>query len=1109
MKRKLFLVLLTVCVLALVTGALVGCGTKLANPQHMGLVDGNFVWGPVEGADGYLIYFNDNEADRFYTTDTKLSIDNPNIRSNLKSGTINGMWVRAVTLKGNLPDKMSDRSLWLFSYSKKLATPNSVKLKGQKFSWRSVSDATDYKALVRKDGETEATEYNMTWATGTASINGTIDDLPDGYTYHVSIIAVAEGYENSDPSVDITYDRSVTNVDKAIYYLSVGDNRYTFVEDANDNVYRLQVNCEAGATLAVSDSKGKTYAFAATSAVQSPVTEKSDYIITLDDATGTLTGEKVLAYYLYVGSATTGVRLNLSQGVYSTTMVLTESQTYVVKDGSDNIVRNYAEGSVSEGVAGAAGTFVLTVDAGGAIKVTVGQAQESGSGSGGSQLDGQWPVSFDYNYDGAPDPVVAYAKDNRAVNTPATPIRNGYEFAGWYEDSYCLIVAEFGSTRSLFTITAPTTLYAKWTPSTTAVECTDHVDANGDGQCDRCGKKMTVVCSTHIDLNNDGQCDRCGTKLGVSCDYHVDSDGDGVCDKCLRTMPVDEDTYGKIYLDVTSFTWFGDANAVINVYIWYTDGENTGFPGTVMTKIAEGMYEASYYTSRTIKGVIFTRNNPNRNPAEGEKTEWDRIELGEFAFNPATPVYKLRAYNKTEDSVTFTGKWLAVGEQDQTDPVLDDNIEYASLYLDFRDIEWYDSNDAVLKGYVWYAEGGDNAQYPGATLTFTTDQSAQHYAGYVQYNSAKTPAGVIFTRLGPDGTEWNKLEISDFTFDAAYPAYRLETANGNQCTGHWETAAEALSSTGTITSDPTPDRQYVMVYYYNAAGWSKVCLHYWNDSGLHNEAWPGAAMTAVEGHEGWYRAQLDKEATNVIFNDGTEAGAKTDELTIDLTKLYYKEGWNATYPVAEPDPTPTEVTVYYYNQYNWANVKAYVWINDVAHAVDWPGAAMTAVEGHDGWYSLTVGASYKYIIFNDGTDSGSKTTDLTIAQGKPYYYQGTWLADYPEQVQPDAGWDGVLTFDITAVDWFENDGCVAYIYVWYVDGTNNGWPTAATAAATRATRTAAGVYTYRIDTTKILSGAIVVRGNAAGTEFHNKTGDITEFPDSHIINIAWLKGINE
>lgn len=45
----------------------------------------------------------------------------------------------------------------------------------------------------------------------------------------------------------------------------------------------------------------------------------------------------------------------------------------------------------------------------------------------------------------------------------------------------------------------------------------DHVDSNGDGICDLCGKKIedeTPVCD-HVDSNGDGKCDKCGASLGV------------------------------------------------------------------------------------------------------------------------------------------------------------------------------------------------------------------------------------------------------------------------------------------------------------------------------------------------------------------------------------------------------------------------------------------------------------------------------------------------------------------------------------------------------------------------------------------------------------------
>lgn len=72
-------------------------------------------------------------------------------------------------------------------------------------------------------------------------------------------------------------------------------------------------------------------------------------------------------------------------------------------------------------------------------------------------------------------------------------------------------------------------------------ECTEHVDADGDGICDNCGETMPEEeCTQHVDADGDGKCDNCGTAMpddgGDECTEHVDSDGDGKCDNCGESV---------------------------------------------------------------------------------------------------------------------------------------------------------------------------------------------------------------------------------------------------------------------------------------------------------------------------------------------------------------------------------------------------------------------------------------------------------------------------------------------------------------------------------------------------------------------------------------------
>lgn len=61
----------------------------------------------------------------------------------------------------------------------------------------------------------------------------------------------------------------------------------------------------------------------------------------------------------------------------------------------------------------------------------------------------------------------------------------------------------------------------------------------------------------------------------------------------------------------------------------------------------------------------------------------------------------------------------------------------------------------------------------------------------------------------------------------------------------------------------------------------------------------------------------------------------------------------------------------------------------------WPGNKMTAVEGHEGWYSVTVRGTIDKIIFNNGSSgTGNQTADLTVEKENVYYKDGKWQASF-------------------------------------------------------------------------------------------------------------------
>ena len=95
------------------------------------------------------------------------------------------------------------------------------------------------------------------------------------------------------------------------------------------------------------------------------------------------------------------------------------------------------------------------------------------------------------------------------------------------------------------------------------VECTEHIDENGDGICDDCGASAPTA-HVHSDMNADYKCDGCKTALtppehdcvdeneDLECDIcgeevdppkhtHADENEDEVCDECGADMSLNLD----------------------------------------------------------------------------------------------------------------------------------------------------------------------------------------------------------------------------------------------------------------------------------------------------------------------------------------------------------------------------------------------------------------------------------------------------------------------------------------------------------------------------------------------------------------------------------------
>ena len=185
-------------------------------------------------------------------------------------------------------------------------------------------------------------------------------------------------------------------------------------------------------------------------------------------------------------------------------------------------------------------------------------------------------------------------------------------------------------------------------------------------------------------------------------------------------------------------------------------------------------------------------------------------------------------------------------------------------------------------------------------------------------------------------------------------------------------------------------------YFYNVGGWAEVYAYVWTGEGNvkveHLNAFPGTAMTEVEGNAGWYSITVDNNASNVIFSNGKTADGEklqTGNLVLDPQTPWCTYGnWYGEQPQMN--------TYYFYNADadGWANVYAYAWTDGTYYFGNGSGVKM--FDCGDGWYSVAVDANAVNINFNNGTISSDN--DLQLNAETPYYF-GVWKAHKPTGIE--------------------------------------------------------------------------------------------------------------
>ena len=270
------------------------------------------------------------------------------------------------------------------------------------------------------------------------------------------------------------------------------------------------------------------------------------------------------------------------------------------------------------------------------------------------------------------------------------------------------------------------------------------------------------------------------------------------------------------------------------------------------------------------------------------------------------------------------------------------------------------------------------------------------------------------------GHTWGKWEV---TVEPTYETTGLKTRTCSIC---GETETEVIDML-------VPSEKETLTIYYYTTEWTNVNLYAWIVDPV-SAPWPGTAMTAVEGQEGWYTVTLELdtvEGLNIIFNNGTDQTANLvyGGLTYWVGHNGYATKAEADEAIANQTPVDPEKTQWYVrgdmNDWNTStplvyddNGNASVTLN-LAEGVNFKVATANWSDNNSYRYSAELGANFK-----EGRENGNievvvgGTYKITVTADGKLTIESVHVCEYTEEVTTAATCTtpGVKTFTCECSD---------------------------------------------------------------------------------------------
>lgn len=192
----------------------------------------------------------------------------------------------------------------------------------------------------------------------------------------------------------------------------------------------------------------------------------------------------------------------------------------------------------------------------------------------------------------------------------------------------------------------------------------------------------------------------------------------------------------------------------------------------------------------------------------------------------------------------------------------------------------------------------------------------------------------------------------------------------------------------TLIPESVPTECDLTINYKSTLG-DDVAAYIYKETNKPAGEWPGKAMTATAGHEGWYTMHLTLDNStdyNLILNDDGH-GNQLSDVTLSTKGKAEAEYWfDGSLSETKPADWKYVTTIHYLASGMGSTIYNYMWGADASATgagvgKEWPGGQISANADHLGWYDVVYTQDVKQnfsCIFNNNNGTQTDNIDVSV-----------------------------------------------------------------------------------------------------------------------------------